>query len=263
MQDLNLLDVLKEIGLSDKEAQVYLTLLELNESLPSTISRKSGIKRPTVYVILEQLKERGIVSHFKKGKLLFYRAADPHAILDDQTRKLEDFKGVLPDLMNLKTRFGATPQMSIFEGKEGIIQVMEDSLTAQSGEILCWSNADLAVNTLLKDYHPNYLRNKVEKGIWTKCLFVLDEVGVGFKSRSKEELREVFFIPKDKFPFDNEINIYDDKMSIISHVDNVGVIIQNQAIANTQKSIFNFAFEYAKLIEKDLMCEYSKVLKRI
>lgn len=65
----------------------------------------------------------------------------------------------------------------------------------------------------------------------------------------KEELREVYLVPKEKFPFENEINIYDDKVAIISHADKVGVIIQNQSIADTQKAIFKLAFEYAQIVE--------------
>jgi len=60
-------------------------------------------------------------------------------------------------------------------------------------------------------------------------------------------------IPENGFPFDNEINIYDDKVAIISYEDSTGVIIQNEHISNTQKSIFNFAFEHAKTIEKEIL----------
>ena len=50
--------------------------------------------------------------------------------------------------------------------------------------------------------------------------------------------------------FKNEINIYDDKVAIISHEDQIGVIIQNKNIADTQRSIFELGFEYAKILEK-------------
>ncbi len=241
--------ILTNFGLSEKQAKVYLALLELTRALPSTIARKSGLKRPTVYVILEQLQERGLVGRLKKGASLYFTAIDPQALVEDQKRRLQILTDYLPDLKKLQHKYEVTPQMTVLEGVEGIIQIMEDTLTS-SGEILCWSNADLAVNTLLKEYHPTYLSKKIKKKIWTRCLFLDDEVGRGFKDRSREELREVYLIPKAKFFFENEINIYDDKVSIISHKDNVGVIVQNQAVADTQRAIFNFAFEYAQLLSK-------------
>jgi hypothetical protein len=95
----------------------------------------------------------------------------------------------------------------------------------------------------------------VQRKIWLRGIFCSDDTGLTFKKRGVSELREVHLVPKDKFPFKNEINIYDDKVAIISHQDEIGVIIQNQNIADTQRAIFNLAFEYAKILEKDLLTE--------
>jgi len=244
--------ILKETGLNDKQATVYLTLLELNEGLPSAIARKSGLKRPTVYVVLDTLMEKGLVSRVRRKGSTFFRAIEPTALYEDQHRKLESLRAAVPELVTLHQRFQTNPQMVIFEGTEGIIQVMEDTLNAE-GEILCWSNVDQAVNTILADYHPRYLKKKIKNKIITKCLFLYDEPAFRMKMNAKKEFREVFFLPKDKFPFENEINVYNDKMSIISHKDQVGVIIQNQAIADTQRAIFNFGFEYAQSLEKEIL----------
>ncbi|MBT5517005.1 hypothetical protein HOK22_03775, partial [Candidatus Peregrinibacteria bacterium] len=68
------------------------------------------------------------------------------------------------------------------------------------------------------------------------------KLGKLWKEREKTELREVLLIPKEKYPFKNEINIYDDKVSIISHEDQTGIIIRNKTMADTQRIIFDFAF---------------------
>ena len=51
---------LKEIGLSDSEANVYLTLLKLGEATVAEISQSSGLHRTNIYDSLEKLKEKGI-----------------------------------------------------------------------------------------------------------------------------------------------------------------------------------------------------------
>ena len=53
---------LQKLGLSDKEASVYLAMLELGPSVVSDIAKKANINRSTVYVVLEFLKKRGIPS---------------------------------------------------------------------------------------------------------------------------------------------------------------------------------------------------------
>jgi len=76
---------------------------------------------------------------------------------------------------------------------------------------------------------------------------------LSYSEDPKQALREVYLIPKEEFYFDNEINIYDDKVAIISHEDQVGVIIQNEHIANSQRAIFKLAFQHAKELEKSIL----------
>ena len=226
--------------------------MELQEALPSVVSRKSGVKRPTTYIVLQQLKKRGLASHVKKKSNLYYRALNPYALLDDQHKRYTDLENALPELVGLHERYTATPQMTIYEGREGIIKIMDDTLKTSTG-LLCWADVTLSVDTLLKDYYRSYVATKVERKIWLKGVFCYDELALEYKKRGEEELREVYLIPKDKFPFKNEINIYDDKIAIVSHQDKIGVIIQNQNIADTQRAIFDFGFEYAKILEKDVL----------
>lgn len=249
---MDLVTVLEQNGLSEKEAKVYLSLLELKEALPSTISRKTGVKRPTTYVILDTLAAKGLASHVDKKGQRYFQALDPRTLVEDQFTKYKSLEKFLPELLSLHQRFFSVPQMRLFEGKEGLIKIMEDTLTTKT-PICAWANADLAATTLLADYYPTYIRKKVERKVWVNAILGYDKRALEFKRTEKAELREVHLIPKEKFPFRNEIDIYDDKVAIMSHQDAVGVIIENINIADTQRSIFNFGFEYAKLLEKKLL----------
>lgn len=254
---LDLTSILTQQGLTKKETLVFLALLELNEGAPSVIAKRSGLKRPTTYTVLEQLQKKGLVSRFSKKNQNYFRAIPPRHFLESQRRKFQDLEDSIPELISLNKKYESTPQMSIFEGKRGLIQIMEDTLTS-STELLCWANIGIAVHTVLESYYPEYIAKKVKNKVYLKGIFPYEKGALKFKKRGEEELREVHLIPKEKCPFENEINIYDDKVAIISHQDEVGVIIQNQSIADTQRAIFNFAFEYAKQLEKDLLTEEDK-----
>ena len=255
--------VLQKLGFSDKEAQIYLVLLELNEALASTVSRKTGINRTTAYSILEHLQKRGLVSTVRRNSNTYYQAQNPHMFLSkkksgfqEMQEALRGLEIALPQILDLHKEY-KTPQMSVYKGKEGLIQVMQDTLTT-STELLCWCDVDLATNTVLTDYFPEYLRQKMEKQIWLRGIFCYDQASLRHKKEQGVELREVYLIPKEDFPFDNEINIYDDIVAIISYEDEVGVIIQPEHIANTQRSIFNFAFKYARLHEDEVLTKEDK-----
>lgn len=260
---MNLEKILQNQGLSEKEAKIYLILLELHEALPSTISRKSGIKRPTTYVILDQLIQKGFVSRIKKGPNLFYQALNPKQFLEEQESKFKELKLALPELTCLHKLYTSMPQMSVFEGKDGLIKIMEDTLTVSNKMLLCWADISSAVYTVLEDYYPTYIAKKIKNEVHLKGIFPYEKRSLEFKKRGKAELREVHLIPKERFPFRNEINIYDDKVAIISHQDAVGVIIQNQSIADSQRTIFDLGFEYAALLEKDLLTAEDKKFLRL
>jgi HTH-type transcriptional regulator, sugar sensing transcriptional regulator len=251
---MNLNTVLQNIGLTEKESQVYLTLLQLHEALPSTIARKAEVKRPTTYVVLEQLQKKGLVSHLKRGNILYYRALDPRHLIEEQQLKQSALEKALPELMQLNQLYQATPQMSVFEGEKGMIQIMEDTLSAET-DILGWANVELAVKSMM-NYYPTYIKRKNRgSGIWVRAVFNYGEMALRFKKFQKAEKRECYIIAAKDFPFQNEINIYNDKIMIVSHPDQVGVIIQNQHIADTQRAVFKMCFEYAKILEKDLLTE--------
>lgn len=251
----SLTQLLKNLGFSEKEATVYLTLLELNEALPAAIARKSGLKRPTTYLVLETLQARGVVSSIKKSGVLYYQASKPEVFLDKERRHvavmdqtLSTLAVALPELQALHQQYAVTPQMSVYYGKEGLIQVMEDTLTTKT-ELLCWANPELAYS-LLVDYYPSYIRKKVKRKIWLRGIFCQDKIAEKFKRKGKEELRDIRLISKKDYPFKNEINIYDDKVAIISHEDRVGVIIQNKNIADTQRAIFELCFKLCENSDK-------------
>ncbi len=243
--------LLQNLGLSKREAEIYLALLELNEALPSVIAKKVNQKRPTCYLVLEKLRDRGLASSVKKKGIIYYQAVKPDYFLEKERLRAQELEktlaslsSALPELLSLHQKYTATPQMSVYYGKEGLIQIMEDTLSTKE-DLLCWANIELAYNSL-KEYYPLYIKKKVARKIWVRGIFCDDETAKRFKNKGEKELREICLIPKKEYPMQNEIIIYDDKVAILSHQDEVGVIIQNKNIADTQKAIFNLAFKQAK-----------------
>ena len=59
---------LEEIGLSEKEAKIYLALLQVDSALISDLAEKTKINRTTVYPVLESLAKKGLVSELQEGK---------------------------------------------------------------------------------------------------------------------------------------------------------------------------------------------------
>ena len=124
---------LKELGLAEKEAKVFLASLELGSSAVQEIAKKAEINRATTYVIIEKLMKKGLMSSVEKGKKTFFQTEDPKRLLklleeqeESLKRKEEEFKKYLPELETLFNIAEEKPKVRFFEGKEGLIAIRED-----------------------------------------------------------------------------------------------------------------------------------------
>jgi sugar-specific transcriptional regulator TrmB len=113
--DANLLITLQNYGLSEKEARVYLTVLELGTSIASTIARRAEINRVTTYTILEELRKSGIVNETTKDGVKYYSVISPDILLKQLEQKYESFKEKVPELLAMAEKFGSKPKLTYYE----------------------------------------------------------------------------------------------------------------------------------------------------
>lgn len=113
--DTNLISYLSNYGFYDKEAKIYLTMLELGSSIASTIARRAEINRGTTYSILEDLKRRGIVQDMIKDKVKYYSAISPEILFKQHEEKYEKIKAQLPEILAISNKFGSKPKTQFFE----------------------------------------------------------------------------------------------------------------------------------------------------
>ena len=245
---------LLDVGLSEKEIAVYLTALELGPQPVSVIARKSSLNRSTAYVVLNELMNRGLVSKFTKADVQHFAASKPEVLLDYLDRKKSDIerqarsiKDLLPELKSLTIPYSSKPRVRYFEGEEGVKQVMEDTFNSQE-ELLNYASLHKWLVGPLKDFITEYGTKRVNKyKISLKSLINDSKLTRDYLKTYPAKLTKYRWISSDIEIIDNEINIYDDKVSIVSLVpDNMfGVIIENQEIADTQKAIFKLAWRGA------------------
>lgn len=242
---MSLLPTLTAIGLSDKEARVYLASLEVGTSGVAEIARRARINRVTTYDILEKLMLKGMVSSStNKGKQLF-TATDPAVVSNEVKQRADDFKKILPDLKRIRGD-AVHPRVRYFEGLDGIKAIYEDTLTSKT-EILNFANSR-EIRLHWPTYDADYVDKRVKKKIYLRGISPLDDHGKLVQSRDKTSHREIRLVPANEFTFTNEINVYDDKVAIISYKDIPlwGMIIESHEIATTQRDIFKMAWNFAE-----------------
>lgn len=245
--------ILQNIGLTDKEISVYLAALELGPQPASVIANKARLNRSTTYVILTELLRRGLMSRFNRADIQHYAAAQPEALVEYTNRKQreyeqygEELKDILLELKSLTNPLSIKPRVRFYDGEEGVKTVMEDTLTSKE-TLLCYSSLDKWLTGPLNQYIRDYGHRRVyEKKILLQTLVHSEGTGKNYYLKEYPKvLSKIRFIPKDISIFDNEVNIYGNKVSIVSLTPNqmFGIIIESQEIADTQKSIFKLAWK--------------------
>ena len=120
---------LVDIGLAQKEAGVYIALLQLGHSTVSQISRRANINRTTGYDILDSLCTKGLVSISGKEPKQEYTAESPEALAkfisgeirrkNEALQKTEEIIPELKSIHNIKDR----PKVFFYEGRDGLEKV--------------------------------------------------------------------------------------------------------------------------------------------
>ena len=108
-------DVLENIGLSQTEVKVFLSLLKSGESKAGGVIKKSGLHSSSVYNAINSLIKKGLVSYVKESQIKYYRAADPEVIFDYIDIKKREYEKILPDLKAYQQQKKEEPRV----GKKG------------------------------------------------------------------------------------------------------------------------------------------------
>lgn len=237
---------LMEAGLKEKEAGVYMSILELGEANIAQISLKSIINRSTVYLILKSLKEKGLIHSIKKNKTLFY-AEDPRRMLNDLEKKKMVLEKAMPNLLASFAFIDKKPDIKYFEGEKGIKEVFEDILKTPDQEMLSWYSNKYKEFFDEKFFFDYFIPERKRKKIWLRTIYPEEASMRKLAVNNTEQLRQSKFVANDKFDLESEICLYEkNKIGIISYKDKFGVIISSQSTFNTLKSIFEVMWDGAK-----------------
>jgi sugar-specific transcriptional regulator TrmB len=247
-------NILKEFGLTKSQIKVYVTLLQSHAAGASTLSRATGIKRLSIYSILNSLKEKGFITTFKKDNITYYSALEPEALLHiseaaiaHEKRKkneLDTFiKHIDENNMRAKSIY-KRPSVQFYEGIEGMKKAYDDTLNATE-TIRAYACVD-AFEKYLKEFFPEYYQRRAKKGISVRCITPKTPRAEEARKDDVRELRTTAFIPPEKYYFGPEINIYDDKVLIISFEESMGILIESEDMADAMKKVFELSWAEAQ-----------------
>ncbi len=238
-------DELIKIGLSNREADAYLALLQLQEATVKEIADKTKESRTHLYDTLKSLIDRGLVSYVIKNDTKYFHAAPPEKLLDYLKEKESSVLTILPVLKELHKPKFKKPTVEVYEDKEGMKTILHDIVRTKKEWIAIGSTGrgpQVLPEFFIERFHKDRVKNKIR----LKVLCNSTQQG---KKRGREfsqyPLTEVKYLPKTH-QSPTTVYVYGDKTAVLMWLTEnkpFAILIENEEIADSFRSYFHLLWK--------------------
>lgn len=232
---------LQPFGIDEKTEQVYRALLRLTDATAFRIAKVAGVKRTSVYYLLEQLAVLGLVSTSTHRGVTRYIAEHPNKLKSFFEEKMILAERILPELQKEIGASGKKSSIRIFEGKEAIRRMSEEALEAEDKIILSFGSSRKLIEFLGGKRGFGARRRK--RGVFTRSLrFENDEQLTGSR------LSDVRTLPKE-FQFPLFMMIFDKRVALVFFEgEGIGLLVTSENFATAMRSLFEMAWTASRRI---------------
>lgn len=247
---------LKELHLNDKEAEIYLTLLEIGSQAASVVAKKVQIPRSSVFFHLDNLIKKGFVQKEIKVNIQYFLAVDPRklqGLLERRKNKISDQLGqlneLLPSFKALTSPFLSESKVTYFEGVEGLCKMVDEIITSQ--EDLYFISAHTFPQELQKYIRNVYVPSRKKAKNNAEMIIMDSDISRDYVNYAKDIYQWIGFIKKETIELESTIVIYGKTIQLFSGKteDLTGVVIENKFLAATMKAMFQMIKESKKIIK--------------
>jgi sugar-specific transcriptional regulator TrmB len=254
--------IFKKLGLKKEHSDVYLTLLESGIMPAGKLAKHLSMPRSTLYGLLEDLVQGGLVLQNEKSDVKLWQAVDPETIkniINDKINVLEstrlEFDSMLESLKKSQKTDFISPKFHYYEGAQEMKSMLKDVLLYDDLQTeLCWPVKDIIKvvgEEFLYEFNKKRIRNNIQiKVIWPMSKVENVEKNI-FLAPGKEVKREVRIAPKE-ITFSMGYWAYGNKvMFMSSKAESFGFIVESRELRQLIKTQFEVLWNISKPIQSD------------
>lgn len=243
---------LRELGLGEKEAEVYLSCLKLGNALVKDIAKYARQNRTTAYNLLLDLRKQGLVSSYQKGGLTHFSAVSPDRLRDALNKRIENqerlkqkLETLMPELKGLfHSRFHGS-KIQVFEGLESMgsifFDLYRDARYPDEGmEVVNWGGK---FDQFSSSTRGDLIKFVQERRIFVRSLLVSDPLTESWKKQDggKSQNKNIRLLKNPGWDFFAVIETCKNKIAIVTFRDEgdfQGLLIENRELASVFKLLF-------------------------
>ncbi|MBW2991333.1 hypothetical protein KY348_06565 [Candidatus Woesearchaeota archaeon] len=239
----------KDLGFTDNEIRIYLTLLRTGEMNAYGVSEKTGLHRGYVYDALKRMQEKNIVTITHKGKKKFFRAIKPDQLFELMQVKLENLRDIVPDLNKQVATEKEDTEVGIYTGKDAfktmVVHVLESRKAPEKEPLLGVGINEAEFEEKIPIIAQKYFNMIKEKGLHDKLI-----IQTGTKPYPQAKNTEYRSLPYE-YVSSSAIAVWSDRVAILtSGTPTTYISIKNQKIADTFRKQLTPLWKMAKHVKK-------------
>ncbi|OPX24786.1 MAG: hypothetical protein B1H05_04605 [Candidatus Cloacimonas sp. 4484_140] len=263
---MDLISKLQDIGLTGREAEIYITMLQKKEFKAPEIAKITTISRTKIYEVLQNLINKGACSEKQENGQKIYSAIEPdiaiNNILSVQQQEVirREKIGVAleKELTSIckknSSKNDPLVYVEVLTDREQIRRKCSDFQKNAKKEILAFTKAPYT--TTFKKYvneEVNALKRKIEiRSIYEYRDIVKDEFlkGISFWVSAGEKAKVIKELPIKMVIFDEKITVLamNDPISLKPSITTM--IIKHPSFAKTLKYVFENIWKEAMTLEE-------------
>ncbi len=235
--------ILLQLGLTDKEAALYLLLLQSPNQTAHQLTDQTDIQRTNVYRLLDNLLEQGLIVANNDSSVKRFSAAEPQSLqrlLQSRQTELKQTASSLSALMPIfRSQYSLSldkPGVFHMAGSDGFERLLEDMVCSRT-EVLLVASDDLPNDQETLKRFRKLLIERNNHGVATRALFHSSEYNQRIMKEFNERGIEVRFIGST--PFKGEVALYEDNTVFTVYDPSlITTVLTNQYITGTMRTLF-------------------------
>lgn len=236
----NLTELVRQYGLGENEAKLYIAALELGEATVQDMAKKAAVKRTSIYYMLDELVSKGVLAITKRNKKNYYIATSPADLLKSFRERLIEFEKTAEVLENHRGKIFKKPRIYFLQGPSGFKQVWNLIFKSQPKEYRITTEGLNFLDFVKEKYVVNeIIKQKKDQGV--KSYQIIPDSAYARKIVAKDsaENRQSRLLPlHTKLPF-TEI-ICQRLVAYISPRFNDNIfVVEDETFAEGRKVVFD------------------------
>ncbi|MFB6162787.1 MAG: TrmB family transcriptional regulator [Halococcoides sp.] len=156
----SLTTVLEDAGLSQYQAEAYVTVLELGSATATAVANNSSVPDPRIYDVLRDLEQQGYVETYQQESLRV-RAFSPESVLADLRERAAQFEAAAEEIERRWEQPSIdSHSVNFVKREQTVLEHAETAIEAADCQVMLAANADQV------GHLEDALRDALDRGVY-------------------------------------------------------------------------------------------------